>query len=400
MLSRIFGACIPKRSPVPVPIELRGCDNTAFQDQLAFRLAQEFMCRPEDLVVDCSFDDYRVPNEGTPRNVKPHLDLMEKGWIVSVGTERSFYDLLLSPEDRCEGLIIRDIHPRVKAYNDFLILLLFCAKNREDFCALSEPQAALVLLKQQIATRMRDVQIPPAIRDYFLNNFELLANAYLYVHSHLPSEGDNTGIEYWADDTLFARLQNYARAGKIISTLGDINDLEFVSDKRISIIDTSNVSDYIPIGSNSFGDATPRIIFTLQNSQKTIYYSTVFDNVGDKQKIEKIRQYWRLFESAMLFNNFVSIMSMSMPMEKKSSRDRFDSMPDNFLTKENVLKIRRCFIYLIEEKLEFSWCIKSCLTTDARSALSKFIENKATPVKAELDASDAERILVELLQES
>ena len=41
----------------------------------------EQVCAPHGLTEDCDFDLYLEPNEGTPKNVKPHLDLMEKGLI-------------------------------------------------------------------------------------------------------------------------------------------------------------------------------------------------------------------------------------------------------------------------------------------------------------------------------
>src|SRR5579872_1647372 len=87
-------------------------------------LDEVLFCQVPNIYGDLLSRDYREPNECGPNHIKPHLALMEKGWIVSVGSERSFFDILLSPEEQCEGLIILDIDPRIKAYCDFLILLL------------------------------------------------------------------------------------------------------------------------------------------------------------------------------------------------------------------------------------------------------------------------------------
>ncbi|MBA2369556.1 MAG: hypothetical protein H0V82_11115 [Candidatus Protochlamydia sp.] len=104
----------------------------SLEEEFEFAIFQDV-----DIKTENHFDICLEPNELFPTAVKPHLDLMEKGIIVSTGTERSFFDLLFADEKRCEGLVIVDITPKIKAYNDFNTLLLRIAVNRRDYFNLS-----------------------------------------------------------------------------------------------------------------------------------------------------------------------------------------------------------------------------------------------------------------------
>ncbi len=211
--------------------------------------------------------EYLSPNERAPDQVKGHLDLMDRGLIVSTGTERSFYDLILSPEDRCTGLVTRDINPKVKAYNDFLILLLRVSSSREDFCKLAagpfnEEKRA------EILRRLTEVNMPHEMRGYYVKNFDHFANIYYPVEHRILSSHDGFGaveakkVDYWSDDICFNKLKSYADAGKIVSTIGDIGDLQFINGHSISIVDTSNIGDYFAVDVNC--DSYPRIIWNAQ----------------------------------------------------------------------------------------------------------------------------------------
>jgi hypothetical protein len=101
-------------------------------------------CWQIDLDQWCSFYDFLEPNEGNPQKLIPHLqEISKKGVVVSTGTERSFFFLLflvklLANKNLCEGLIIKDINPKVKAYVDFNVLLLRITKTVEEYRELSE----------------------------------------------------------------------------------------------------------------------------------------------------------------------------------------------------------------------------------------------------------------------
>jgi len=353
---------------------------------------EELMCRPADLTGQPKFENYAEPNEGTPINVQPHLNFMETGWIVSVGTERSFYDLLLSPEEKCEGLIIRDFHPQIKAYNDFLILLLWCANDREDFCNLSSyrsDNSSLNSLQEEIKDRITKVNMPPAFSDYFMNNFKLLAKAYLRKR-HMPPAGDNTGVEYRIHDHLFEKLQRYVRAGRVISTLGDINDLSFTRGRKVSVIDTSNAPDYTFIKPTGYDDSTPRMIFTMQSSSKTIYRSALYEKINE-QEMNKIQTYMNLFRSALSVSNFLCTVSSWMP--KSPENDVFNQTNPSCFTKDNILKIKNGFAFLINFKNPDALShIESLLTVEAYQALQNRVANKKPETTSDM-------ILDELLKE-
>ena len=185
--------------------------------QYDFISNEDLFCQPPDIKANCSFSDYLEPNEGTPINVIPHLAKMEKGWIVSTGTERSFFDLLLSPEEKCDGLIIRDINPEVKSYCDFLVLLLRVSESRDEFCTLSKMKKDN--LAPIIKSRINQSDMSSKLKSYFSENFNNLASCYLSCNHLQPARGSNEGIEYRNNDQLFSKLQIYAKAGKIIPNI-------------------------------------------------------------------------------------------------------------------------------------------------------------------------------------
>ncbi|MBS0627793.1 MAG: hypothetical protein JSS09_06235, partial [Verrucomicrobia bacterium] len=94
-----------------------------------------------DITQTVDFPDCRTPNEGGIEAYRHVFKMDEPGLLVSTGTERSFYGLiqavLASPPNYCQGLVIRDINPKVKAYVDFNVLLLRLATNVTEYAKLS-----------------------------------------------------------------------------------------------------------------------------------------------------------------------------------------------------------------------------------------------------------------------
>lgn len=227
-----------------------------------------------------AFEDYLTPNEGNVIGVKAHLDRMLKGLIVSTGTERSFYDLLLSDENKCTGLVIRDINPKVKAYIDCAVLLLRLAVDRNDFLELSstvfQPE---LTIKTLLARLESNITIPPEMKQYYRKYLNDLVNVYFNISNEkrIPPGGDNSGTEYRKDDPLFNKLKKHADEGKIIATVGDIGDLKFLSTETVAVVDTSNIQDYslLDIKVNNRPLSRPRIIFTVQDPDQTNYLSFI-----------------------------------------------------------------------------------------------------------------------------
>lgn len=242
-----------------------------------------------DLQKDPGFADYRSPNEHSPKDVQEHLQHMQKGLIVSTGTQRSFFDLLLSPESKCTGLIVRDICPKVKAYVDFVVLLMRISKSREDFVRLSKnPLEHLTEMQSRLE---KDTEIPEEIKHYYLSHLEKFAKLYAEVDPHWPKCTDE--VNYHENDKLFDKLQRYAKEGRIIATVGDIRDLRDFKEEKIAVVDTSNICDYVPIamqGGDQLQDAL--IVYTyIQGTHdqfSTQYHSFKWTPVRNPETVDRV----------------------------------------------------------------------------------------------------------------
>ncbi|MBS0627329.1 MAG: hypothetical protein JSS09_03870, partial [Verrucomicrobia bacterium] len=155
-----------------------------------------------DITKTVDFRDFRRPNEFGITAYRHVFKMDEPGLLVSTGTERSFYGLiqavLASPPNYCQGLIIRDINPKVKAYVDFNVLLLRLATNVTEYKELSHScfpsleechkiwklsaseqlVAQTKHLNDSIANRLKivkskldaDMTMDPTIKNYYLDN--------------------------------------------------------------------------------------------------------------------------------------------------------------------------------------------------------------------------------------
>lgn len=137
-----------------------------------------------DIHKPIAFDNYLTPNEGNPQNIHPLLQEIKPGFLVSTGTERSFFNLLFINHQNCRGLIVRDINPKVKAYVDFNVLLLKTSKTCEEYHFLSileaidwsqsdkfdkittETNKRIEIIRQKILTS----RMNPAEERYYLRN--------------------------------------------------------------------------------------------------------------------------------------------------------------------------------------------------------------------------------------
>lgn len=238
-----------------------------------------------DTRADCNFQDYLAPNEGHPENIAPHLQLAKRGVIVSAGTERSFFDLLFSNLEKCEGVVVRDINARVKAYVDFNVLMLRLAKDCKDYQKLSNlkpiapntlPKDSLNKRLHTLAARLKKSEVPEGVKQYYLKNLKKFAKVY-YLHSDWKyeiSRQDDVfkACRYTHNDEQFKILQTFARAGNIISTIGSINDLSFLEKRTIAVVDTSNIADYVMLDLSP-NAALARVVWTTQSYVQTHYFS-------------------------------------------------------------------------------------------------------------------------------
>ncbi len=269
------------------------------QDSLEIQFEESIQI---DLQKKPNFPAYLSPNEMKPLNALPHLTMTQPGLIVSVGTERSFFDLALSGP-QCQGLVVRDIHPFVKAYVDFNVLLLRIAKDIQAYVQLSTPlpdDADHEEDSKEYAEKIRTIQqtiknsphIPAKMQRYYLDHLEAFADIYFQTNKRTNVYGNGLqpswrtlaafdGVKYNENEVLFQNLQRHARAGNIIATVGDIGDLTFLDHKNIAIVDASNVSQYniVNIRTNS----TPTIINTKIFYDHTEYRSATFHKLTKEQ---------------------------------------------------------------------------------------------------------------------
>lgn len=261
------------------------------------------------------FDVYLSPNEGHPQKIAFLLEGVETGFLVSTGTERSFFNLLFSDQKKCRGLIVRDINPKVKQYVDFSVLLLKISETSSDYRFLSiiesidydlmpkmqgnrvemfknfckyqqefwniQPEAAkeerdkkIDLIRQKIEEKIHN----PIEKRYYLKNLESFAKVYYQTDgrwkksnlSQSQIQQQFAEVQYDQDEILFQTLRKYAVDGNILATVGNINDLTNFNELPISIVDVSNIPDYVPIDIQF--SQNPPIIQTKREWGITYYY--------------------------------------------------------------------------------------------------------------------------------
>ncbi len=236
---------------------------------------------------DFGFQDYhQTQNEWPPQNIKPHLHQEQPGITVTTGTERGFWELLFSEEEFCEGLVFRDISPKVKAYIDFNVLLLRISKNMQEYAELSDPipwwlENGSAILSNRITViteKTQNSDLPEQVKNYYLKNIKRFGSVYLHLGQHADWRKDHHFSKCWyhQDEEPFLKLQRYAKSGNIIATIGDINDLRFLKDTKINIVDTSNIHDYCVVNLQGEGEFSPKVIWTELTLEGTRYYSAPY----------------------------------------------------------------------------------------------------------------------------
>ena len=255
---------------------------------------QEEIFSREDLNVKV-FGDYIEPNEIGVTAIRKHLNKMEKGILVSAGTERSFFDLILCR--KCTGLVVRDLNPRVKAYVDFNVLLLKISRNLQDYNEISSRSLGRAEYRALIEGRILDSQhLSPAAQRYYLDQLDNLIRNYRRGGGWQKIRAFND-VNYHIHPRLFRKLQAYARSGSIIATIGNINDLRFLDAYPITAIDSSNICDYTLLDFQLKENSRPLAIWTKLHPDYTSYESDFFDPLDNLQREEfdEILNEWMEF---------------------------------------------------------------------------------------------------------
>ncbi len=314
---------------------------------LESNLEEHVLC-PVDIKADCGFRDYLSPNEWNPEGIEEHLKMAEKGIIVSTGTERSFFDLVFCAAEKCEGLVVRDINPRVKAYVDFNTLLLRISDTREEYLRFTKPLKESEAFKgriEEITKKMAQVSLPAKINQYYLAHLEDFAHIYLRVASSYcwknGSEAEHfMKGRYDLDDGIFAKVQKYAREGNIVSTIGPINDLKFLKHQKISVVDTSNINSYSFIDLQGEGDFCPRVIRSVGTGRmSTGYQSHIYTPLtpGERLEFDAIMKRLKKCHGG---DNFAVTISNILCNLSRDRDDKFDNHSSAICSPKTLAKLK------------------------------------------------------------
>ncbi len=209
------------------------------------------------------WDKYLVPNEQHPINILPHLNaIQDNGYLVSTGTERAFIALALC--NRCRGLIGRDINPNAKLYNDFNLLLIAMAKDLSDYLRLRFKKDSNPEIRAWIQVHMTGQkqqyyleQLERMSQIFRAKEYSILKKGFVPPMEYLDkeqdvkdvlefqAEGKFKGANYLRDETLFLKLQAFAKRDEIIFSTGDIYELGEFNDVKIVAVDSSNIYEYV-----------------------------------------------------------------------------------------------------------------------------------------------------------
>lgn len=125
------------------------------------------------------------------------------------------------------------------------------------------------------------------------------------------------------DDQLFAKLQRYAKSGRIIATLGDINNLSFLKESKIAVVDISNIHSYCMIDLDINTPPQPRIIWTCPGMGPLFrYFSYLHNKLADIER-EEFRDLLQKVDNAQN-GNFVPEVFL------RELGDTFDKPSDEY----------------------------------------------------------------------
>lgn len=288
-----------------------------------------------DVKFNCDFVDYLRPNEMNPEGIKEHLKLAKRGIHVSTGTERSFFGIIFSK--RCEGLIVVDINHRVKAYVDFNTLLIRISQNVQEYAAISfiqdftneEINQKIDVIKHKLYRS----KIPNKMRDYYLKNLKDFANIYYGNFDANPAKAkqeyrkDFDKVRYYNSQKQFSKIKKLADAGNIISVIGQINDLSFIN-RNISVIDSSNISDYFFINPKMKENFCPRIIRTSSILLGPCCYSSFEHTPLSDDDTDKFDRLLKIF--------YLANGDASIPEFFNHNTDKFNDSQGPFYNKTSL----------------------------------------------------------------
>lgn len=292
-----------------------------------------------DVNAKINFFDCLTPNETSPSGIKSHLDLiLDEGYYVITGTERLFFVAALSNPDKCKGFIGRDFNPRVKAYNDFNVMLLRISQNLKEYNTLSEdikqesfneefPKRIELIKKHLLASE----DMPKEAVEYYLKNLQAYGKLYFSVSKGWKNLTGFEGAKYYADELLFRKVQNYAKCGQIVSTVGNINDLIFLNKYNITLVDVSNIPDYILLNLNGGQNFHPRVVWTRNSTEDFSYFSYIHTSIDLTTSLKIDEMLQKFIPITKPFDNkFAFTLSQILDRACPKQNEVFDARPISY----------------------------------------------------------------------
>jgi hypothetical protein len=262
---------------------------------LSYFIPESALGKEQEEITPALIGDFLEPNEvpGQKLSTLFFKYMAQDAWIVSTGAERSLFDLFLAPDD-CQGVIIRDINPKVKAYIDCVTLLLRLAKDREEFVELTNFRLLHDMFSEDLALKQKEIRqkiesdpdMTDELKKYYSDNLVTLTKTYFLSPRKWRYDPRYKNVNYIIKSPRpFCKLQNYAKAGRIIATIGSINNLTFLPRHgiRVGVVDTSNICDYSLLDIQVEGN--PLIIWTkCTEGYRTKYHSFTLQKLEPSER--------------------------------------------------------------------------------------------------------------------
>lgn len=276
-----------------------------------------------DIKHKCNFNEYLTPNEGPVANIASHLTGLEEGIHVFAGCERVFLQILYVDETRCRGVVSRDINHRAKAYKDFNCLLFRISCNLTEYAALSariyrdnpqefEKRIKVIRDKIEAADLSR---ISEKMKQYYSKYLNDFASTYLFSFDGWKTINFMVDYDYSLNEEQFLKIQRFVLAGSLISTIGDINDLQFLAGQKVTLVDVSNIPDYIPIDLKAGKNFSPKILWTNGTGRvNTTYHSEEYQmlTAEERQEFESLLDVFKNSFDSIQDSNFAVLFQNSV----------------------------------------------------------------------------------------
>lgn len=245
-----------------------------------------------DIRHNCRFDDYLSPNEKHPEAVEIHLSKQqEEGVIVSTGTVRCWYNVIFA-NNKCTGLVNRDFNHRVKACFDFDVLLFRIFKIEEYFkmsAYLNKEKSPQEFTERVALIRKKTecARLKEHVKNYYLHHLDDFASVYLQTDQSWRSDPAFLKGNFEKKE-FYSKLRKFAKSGNMISTIGKIDNLDFLKETKIAIVDTSNICHYTILAFKAEKNFHPLIIWTKVKPEYAEYHSLAYDPLteGEMQEFE------------------------------------------------------------------------------------------------------------------